>query len=69
MIIFNESWNMQLMHIHICFLQEKCWNKGGWNMQRGIGVTLYSIMDLLHQIFEGGHEPSEISGSKPALSR
>ena len=38
-------------------------------MQRGIGVTLYSIMDLLHQIFEGGHEPSEISGSKPALSR
>ena len=38
--------------------------------KRGL-ESLYavSIMDLLHQIFNGGHVLSEISGSKPAINR
>ena len=71
MIIFHESRNIQLMHIHICFLQEKFWNKRGLEYAKGGLESLYavSITDLLHQNFEGDHEYSEISGSKPALNR
>ena len=62
---------MQLMHINICFLREKFWNKRGLEYAKGDLESLYtvSIMDLLHHIFEGGHELSEMSGSKPVLNK
>ena len=39
MIIFQESWTVQLMHIRISFLRETFWNKRGLE---------YSKRDLSH---------------------
>ena len=70
MIIFHEPWNIQFMHGHIFFFYGRRFGiRGSYNMQRGVRFTLYSIMDSLHQISEGGHLLSKIRGSKPAINR